>query len=368
MYDLLSSGSVDGSARSQRRGQKRPGFFDPIQSLWDMIGAPEDSLQQGEDYLNRMGQDYSRYTGQAEDLLSNPPQIDLNPYIGKLGGYIDSLLGSASQYEQQLGGYADLANQYAEGMLDSSLSSASQMESASKKGLEESMGSYRSMLNLSKDLARRDMPGMDLYRGRIGSQTSQNIQQLKDIGGLSSGTFQSAVTGQNEQLRDLALQSSMYKAQQQQNLAGAYGQYGQMAQSAYNSRVAGLGQAAGVRGQGYTGAAGIQQGLGLGATAAAANLMQGAYQGAGAMTGAQAGLEGQQFYYNQFAPWQTNVGYNQGMAQQSSPYESGMNWYGGLYANQSAQRAAAMQGFMDMISGFQQQGQAMAKTFLTGGM
>jgi hypothetical protein len=349
-------------------------IFAPVIDIFNgggMGNSGSQNLNQMTDIYEGMQGDYNRYRFALENpqgLLANPPQINLDPYIGRMDMFTKMLMSDVGRYQDLFGGYRDLANQYSGSMLDEYLRSAGQIEDISQTSLEEALGSYQSYLQGYKNLARSDIPGMDILRGGIGAQTAQNIGRLKDIGGMSAGSFTNLLTNQNDQMRQLAVQSGMYRAQRQQDLANAYGQYGNMTQGAYGNRLNALASAAGLRGAGYTGAANIQQGLGLGSTIAEAGVTQNAINSAANIQGMGAGLTGQQFQYNQFLPWQTAVNYYSGAAQQTLPYEAGLNLYGNLFGLELAQRQQMMNLPSQIMGYVQGQGSQLLNLFALGGM
>ena len=284
--------------------------------LDDFLDPGGDEREEADAAMDAWEVDYQRHSRVTENYLRKPPQIDLQDYIDQLGGY-------------------------GEDMLSSYLRSAGQTEATSQRALQDALQSSDAFLSKYRDLARQDIPGMDIYRGRIGAQTASGIGQLKDIGGLTARNVGQLIAGEGDQRRDLALQSGMYRAQRQQDLANAYGAQNQMNQSAYGNRMAALGSAAGMRGQGYAGAAN--------------------------MTGAQAGLQEQQFYYNQSLPWQSAVNYHGGMSQQLIPYEAQAQYHSSAAQYDQARMDAALQAPINAYNNMQSQVGQLAMMDVFGG-
>jgi hypothetical protein len=297
-------------------------------------------------------------------ILNNSPQIDLSQYINDINRYAGLLMKESSGYADLYQGYRDIANEYSGSMLDEYLGSASEIEDVSKTALDKSLGSYDKYLSANRKLAQGDMPGLDVYRGQIGNQSAQSIDRLKDVGGLSAGSFSNVLSGQNDQLRQLAVQSGQYRAQRQEQMANAYATYGNMTGQAYGQRVSGLATAAGLRGAGYSGAAGIQQGLGMGATNAEVGMRQNAITGAANLTGAGAGLAQSQFNFNEFMPYQNRVDYYTNQVNQTNPYLAGMSMYGNMAAMQAAQQQAMVNSATSMYTGMQNQAAQAAGTMV----
>jgi hypothetical protein len=258
-----------------------------VGNVLEFIRGGEADRERGEGYLDAMGDEYTRLSGRAEELLDKPPQVDLQGYIDQLGGY-------------------------GQDVLDEYLRSAGQVDDVSRTSLDDALGNY---------------------------DASLNIGRLKDTGALNASTFAQMLGSETEGLRDLAFQSSAYKSERQNALGNAYAQMGQMRQGAYNNRIAALQSAAGMRGAGYEGAVGA--------------------------TGMQAGISQAQFQFNEFEPWRTGVNYYGAGATRTQPYGAGMQWHGELGAYRDAQRDAMIQGFQNIYSNFQEQGQQMGM-FMAG--
>jgi len=271
---------------------------DAIRNLLDNIMDPisgSDEFDRGEEFLTGMQSEYTSAKAKMDELFKNAPQIDLSSYMKDLGGYEQSLV-------------------------DSALRSAGDVEGFSQKGLDSALKNYQSSLSMYKNLAREGMPGMDVYKGQIGSQTSQGIQQLKDIGGLTSSGVLGLLGNQSEQQRNLAIQSSMYRSQRQDMLAQAYANTGQLEQGAYANRANASAVASGLRSNAYSGAAGI--------------------------AGMRSGMAQSEFQFNQLLPWQTQANYYSNQVSQNNPYMAGMGWYGQQGAYEGARGESLMNGIM----------------------
>lgn len=314
---------------------------------------------------------YDQYVSAVEGLLGGSPQVDLSRYIYALSGYQNQILGQAGatrqgimdSYNRALGdvsGYQNQSTMFSNSMLDQYMSSAGDIERYGETSLSSSLGAFDKYLAGVQNMANSDMPGMDIYRGSIGSNTAASIRQLKDMGGANSASVASALNNQNNQLRDLAIQSSQYKAQRQMDVNNAQLNYGNMVQGAYNNAIGARSQAAAMRGQGYNQAintamnnanlSSTMGNMGINANVNAYNVINNAYSSAASMNNQQANLGMMQFQNNQMLPYQAALQWNQNQAMVNNPTETQMRYYGDMMGLQWNTWSAIANGMMDMYS------------------
>ena len=314
----------------------------------DMLDA---YITQMQDVLSRVQDEYAGYVSNTEDLLGNSPKIDLSPYMNQLGSYSKDILSEAEKSSvlmktlanrttRGVNEYMSSADSMSDSMLDNYLNYSRQADVSADKGLDTALDSYGSYLDQYKSMARSDMPGMSLYKGQIGAQTASDIQQLKNMGGLSSSNMVSMMNNRQNQLRDLSLQSMNYKANRQQALADATANYGNMSQSAYSTNIANKATAANLAGTGYNQAiqnkmanAGLTLNLGQYNTDVynqSYSNMSNALNSASGMTQAQAGLADTQYQYNNLNPYNNALNWNMSQAQANNANQMAMQLYGDL--------------------------------------
>jgi hypothetical protein len=154
--------------------------FEDTSASEDAKAKKESYISKLEGLLNNYQSRYNKSTGNIDDLFNNAPKIDL---------------------------------------------------SESKKYLSEGDEYISSMLDDSKSLSRSEMPGMEIYKDQIGTNTANVLQQLRQSGGLNSGNLTSILQGNQSNNMNIALEAGNYKTQMRQNLIGNYGQAAGMKQN-----------------------------------------------------------------------------------------------------------------------------------------
>lgn len=381
--------STDGPAPPDRDGRKeniKAAVLEwalPLQNLGGQYLAGKDrkfgqdlqqyGTQMGERVLGGMSADYSRYTANAEGFLANSPKVDLSVHGGQVGGLIkkslrdDKLAGlninkSYNDAVNAVGAGVNQANAYSGSLLDQYLGAAGQVEGLGQEAFEGAVGDYNTALNERvsgydqylggyQKLARQDMPGMDVYRDQINSGTANSVSQLRNMGAGSGSSIATLLSGQQQNLQNLAAQSAQYKAQRQQDLAEAQRVRGEGVGGAYDTRagniagatgqqISNIGQASNMRAAGYGtgidtafGGANMRMELGqFGADAASSRygVNNAATAQLSGLVDQGAGLNKYQYEMNSYNPWQANVEYNTGMAENTMPYQSALDFYGDL--------------------------------------
>jgi hypothetical protein len=84
------------------------------------------------------------------------------------------------------------------------------------------------------------MPGKSYYEQQIGQSTARTLQGA-ERGAISSGAYGGAVASAQDKelqaIQNLAQMNAQWQAQQQQGLAGAYGQMGQLKDTQFQQNV-----------------------------------------------------------------------------------------------------------------------------------
>lgn len=427
--------STDGPAPPDRDGGGPYGFFGgednarasmldwilPMQNLGGQYIAGKDrkygqdtqryGTGMAESVLGGMGDAYSRYTANAEGFLANSPKVDLSVHGGQVWGLIkkslrdDKLAGqninkSYNDAVNAVGAGVNQANAYSGSLLDQYLGAAGQVEGLGQEAFEGAVGDYNTALNERvsgydqylggyQKLARQDMPGMDVYRDQVNSGTANSVSQLRNMGAGSGSSIATLLSGQQQNLQNLAAQSAQYKAQRQQDLAEAQRVRGEGVGGAYDTRagniagatgqqISNIGQASNMRAAGYGtgidtafGGANMRMELGqFGADAASSRygVNNAATAQLSGLVDQGAGLNKYQYEMNSYNPWQANVEYNAGMAMNTMPYQSALDFYGDLIGLGHAKEQSANSMYTSQHSEGQNNIMSIFKMIGGGGM
>ena len=353
---------------NQLTNQRRYQYNNYLRNTMNLLGFNVPAPTFSDNIFGRaLQKEYDKNTFVSGDspLFSSKTQSPLD-YLSGLSAISDQSRASLGNIANQLSSQTDLYNRgissQANSLLDKYLQTSGQIEGLGQQAFDTSSQAYGSMLDTYKTLANSNMPGMDIYRGQIGAQTSSDIQRLKDMGANSSLAVSSLLSNKNDQLRNLALEAGNYKLNQKQNLAQAFSVYGQQMQGAYNNQISNIGQAAQLEGAGRQSVIGANQSMfnnTLNTSEALYNIEQGRYnigannvQQAANLNQMQYDREKQGYIYNQLMPYQNQLNFMTGLTSSYDPFQAQMGVLGesvgmdyanlmGLYNQQAANNQGA---------------------------
>jgi hypothetical protein len=255
------------------------------------------------DFIGDKEQMWQDATGKVRELLANVPKYQIPQVIKELK---NTLSANADEIKAMYGKSADELI----GVVDEESKKMGVYEAQTEKGF---LGSQNEMLNIYKDIYKGDF-GQKILEDKLGAQTAGQVSRLKELGSGSGAALSEVAklySGQQEGLRDLAIQVKGYKNEAAQNLA--------LAQERSNTALATIrqntsaNQLARARLQADAVSQGAQmRGAGI---QSASDLMT-----TGATT--LAGYQDKQYNINQLTPWASNVDYYSNFANQMSPYTS----------------------------------------------
>jgi len=334
-----------------------------IEALLGSEGA--NLAMSGEDIRALMEEQGLTYTAQGQEIgdLLYGAGADIS---GRAGDYEAALAGGATRLED-LGLSAE---EVYRGVGEGLIGKGQQLEDVYYQGAQQSE-------DIFKNLSRSEMPGQSIMESRLKSQAAGAVSDIRGMGGGAAGlsALANINRGSQEQMQDLAMRSSQYQVQSQQNYAGALQQgAGMRAQGILgNANLAGqgadrmgqgislaanlAGQSAQMRGQGIEGATGLigqgaqMQAQGIGTEAQMG--LQGANTIAGGINiGAQMGAQGAQLssqgimtntgmqaqatgFQNQGLDVLNQERMNEFQYNQLTPYQTQSNFYQNEYATNS---------------------------------
>ena len=291
-----------------------------------------------DDYQSR----YDESTGNIDNLFENNPTIDLSSFSNQLGKYSTQLGGLSSQLgslNNQLGSYKGELSGYQKDLSGIRSGTESDVSKYLTKGegyissmLDEATQGADKYLKQYQKLANTEMPGMSVYRDQEQASLGSSLQQLKSMGGTSSGAIGALLGGSEQAKANLAIQAANYKSQSSRDLANAYLTSGNTKSGAYSTATGLTQNQAGIRqnlGQFSAGIVGQQSNL----TSQKANIT-GQQSG---IIGQQAGITGQQasmaeteFQNNEMTPWLQELQWNETQAMASDPLAYQSQVYGSL--------------------------------------
>jgi len=186
------------------------------------------------DLLPQYEQRYNDSTAKINDLFSNAPNLDLSQFSKSLSGLSGDLTQLGKNTSSDLNNIRNKTTTGVNKYLGTTNDYIRSMLSESTTGADKYLQGY-------KDLARNNMPGLDIYNEQNQSNTASSIQQLKNLGVDSPAALVSILNNNNNTGANIALQAAQYKVNAKQNLNDAFLRSGQEKAGAY-STAAGLTQ------------------------------------------------------------------------------------------------------------------------------
>jgi hypothetical protein len=258
---------------------------------------------------------------QIESLLANSPKIDLSSFSKNLGG----LTGQLSSIKSGLGRLSGELSYVRQGTESDVSKYLTKGEGYISSMLDEATQGADKYLKQYQKLANTEMPGMSVYRDQEQASLGSSLQQLKSMGGTSSGAIGALLGGSEQAKANLAIQAANYKSQSSKDLANAYLTSGNTKSGAY-STATGLTQ----------NQAGIRQNLGsfssgiIGQQADISGQQADIVGQQSNIIGQQASLAGTEFQINELNPYEQNLSWRQTQATMNDPLQLSANIYGSL--------------------------------------
>jgi hypothetical protein len=270
------------------------GRYTAAQGAKQAQSEKEEAQKQYRAILRKMGLENDVQEVISSNLLNSSPKIDLSKYSNEL---TDLYSGTSSNVNK----YLTKGDEYIASML-----------SETNKGANNYLSEY-------KDLARSEMPGMQIYRDQAGTSLANSISQLKSMGGATSSNITDLLQENQENQMNLALESGKYKTTAQKDLANAFMTAAQAKANAYNTAASNAEQNAGIQ-------------LNLGKFGTDITTAKGEYAN-------------REYEYNELQPYQNKLSYSINKENKTDPYQAYLDYYGSLIGMYNAEKQGQMQAY-----------------------
>lgn len=274
------------SSMDQAQMQQMQSYLDPLKAL-----------------IPQYNQRYAQATSDIGNLFSNAPQLNLADYSKSLTGLSSDLSTLGKGISSNLSNISKTTTGNVNKYLGSTSDYIKSLLNETKTGTSQYLKGYQ-------ELAKGNMPGLNIYNEQNAANTATSIQALRNLGIDSSSALTSILNNNQNTGANIALQAAQYKTQAQQNLADAVLKAGTTNAGAFTTAAnleqqnASLAQNLGQFNAGISEAnAGIQSNI-LGAKAN--------------ITGQQAGFAKDQ-YNAQVNDWLANLQWNETQATANDP-------------------------------------------------